>query len=350
MSLSIVSPFSSVHGNQEFSAFQTKQLLLSAGVGAFVGGSIGAATVGPIGLAVGLAVGAVAGIVACVAVKHFSKAAEDSGISTRDLQWLITLSTDPRLSQPVKVSIEKIKTFLSKSSIFVAQAFELHEMHNELITVSRSIAERRELKKEWILFLHKLHGKDVKYPDGSIHPIETDLAIKAVNKVKVDVSIEQFDPNSSCANREIEAIYKLEEECFTVGSRSTLEGFAQELRSPLSFCYLAKDQSSSKLLGILWGRWEMDDFSRPFLHVCGLGRKASAAKLGIAENLMSALQKYQKATGLPCVLEVRASNSSAQRLYEKWGYERIQQIPHYYKKPDESAYLMRRSFVAARVA
>lgn len=345
MDLRIISHFSSIYVNHEFlKGLQNDPLLVSAGsVGL---GHIGAVVIGPIGLIAGTVLGAAAAVIACIAIRYIFKAVE----SYKDQQFLSTFASDPRLSLPVKVSIEKIKKFILKSPIFVSQAFELHEIHNQLIAASRAIAEKNELQKEWVKFLQRLNGRNVHYPDGSVHPIETDLAIKAARKLKVDFCVQPLTLHPPYAKAEIEQIYQLEAECFTTSSRYTLEEFTSELMSPLSFCYLAKDKSSDKLLGLVWGRWEMDSSSNPFLHVCGLARKPSAAKLGIAEALMTALQYYQEAAALPCVLEVRESNTKALHLYQKWGYERVREVPHYYKNPDESAYLLRRSFVAARVA
>jgi|GEM_PF-6632737 len=345
MDLRIISPFSSIYVNHEFlEGLQKDPLLISSGsIGL---GLIGAVVIGPIGLIAGAVLGAVAAVIVSIAIRYIYKTVA----SSKDLHFLSTFARDPRLSLPVKVSIEKIKKFIVNSPIFVSQAFELHEIHNQLIASSRAVAEKNELQKEWVLFLQRLNGRNVHYPDGSIHPIETDLAIKAARRLKVDFFVQPLTLQSPNAKEEIEEIYKLEAECFTTSVRYTLEEFSSELTSPLSFCYVAKERSSHKLLGLVWGRWELDSSSNPFLHICGLGRKPSAAKLGIAEALMRALQYYQEATALPCVLEVRESNSKALHLYQKWGYERVKEIPHYYKNPDESAYLLRRSFAAARVA
>lgn len=59
---------------------------------------------------------------------------------------------------------------------------------------------------------------------------------------------------------------------------------------------------------------------------------------GLAKALLTHLDKLSQ----PCFLEVRQSNLSAQKLYEKAGFEVVGRRKNYYHNPDEDALLMRR--------
>lgn len=63
---------------------------------------------------------------------------------------------------------------------------------------------------------------------------------------------------------------------------------------------------------------------------------------GLGARLMTALIEYARARhALSIFLEVRASNSPARRLYEKFGFEVASRRPQYYRNPTEDAVLYR---------
>ena len=72
---------------------------------------------------------------------------------------------------------------------------------------------------------------------------------------------------------------------------------------------------------------------------------AEFRRQGIAEKLVLALVDELKAMGSRCLtLEVRASNTPAQALYEKLGFAQVGRRPKYYQNPREDALILRKEW------
>ena len=72
---------------------------------------------------------------------------------------------------------------------------------------------------------------------------------------------------------------------------------------------------------------------------------AQFRRQGIAEKLVLALVDELKAIGSHCLtLEVRASNTPAQALYEKLGFLQVGLRPRYYQNPREDALILRKEW------
>ena len=72
---------------------------------------------------------------------------------------------------------------------------------------------------------------------------------------------------------------------------------------------------------------------------------ADFRRRGIGEQLVTALVAELKAIDSHCLtLEVRASNTPAQAMYEKLGFVEIGRRPRYYQNPKEDALILRKDF------
>ena len=72
---------------------------------------------------------------------------------------------------------------------------------------------------------------------------------------------------------------------------------------------------------------------------------ADFRRRGIGEKLVNALVEELKAMDSHCLtLEVRASNTPAQAMYEKLGFVEIGRRPRYYQNPKEDALILRKDF------
>ena len=72
---------------------------------------------------------------------------------------------------------------------------------------------------------------------------------------------------------------------------------------------------------------------------------ADFRRQGIAEKLVTALVEELKAIeSHSLTLEVRASNTPAQALYEKLGFAEVGRRPRYYQNPKEDALILRKEF------
>ena len=67
---------------------------------------------------------------------------------------------------------------------------------------------------------------------------------------------------------------------------------------------------------------------------------------GIAEKLVVELiEKLREKGNHSLMLEVRASNDPAQKLYEKLGFEQVGRRKNYYRNPKEDALILRKEWV-----
>ena len=72
---------------------------------------------------------------------------------------------------------------------------------------------------------------------------------------------------------------------------------------------------------------------------------ADFRRRGIGEQLVTVLVKELKAIDSHCLtLEVRASNTPAQAMYEKLSFAEIGRRPRYYQNPKEDALILRKDF------
>ena len=72
---------------------------------------------------------------------------------------------------------------------------------------------------------------------------------------------------------------------------------------------------------------------------------ADFRRQGIGEKLVTALVEELKAIeSHSLTLEVRASNTPAQALYEKLGFTEVGRRPRYYQNPKEDALILRKEF------
>ena len=72
---------------------------------------------------------------------------------------------------------------------------------------------------------------------------------------------------------------------------------------------------------------------------------AGFRRRGIAEQLVSALvEELKSLESHSLTLEVRASNTPAQALYEKLGFREVGRRPRYYQNPKEDALILRKEW------
>ena len=100
---------------------------------------------------------------------------------------------------------------------------------------------------------------------------------------------------------------------------------------------LAHDNAIHKsIVGFIVARQMADE-----IHVNNVAVRPEYRRLRIAENLLRAVLRWgREKDAAQAVLEVRAQNTAAQKLYEACGFEVIGRRRRYYKAPVEDALLM----------
>jgi ribosomal-protein-alanine N-acetyltransferase len=100
--------------------------------------------------------------------------------------------------------------------------------------------------------------------------------------------------------------------------------------------YIVAEDSSGQVLGYA-GVW----FMRDQLHLVTIAVDPPAQRRGIAARLLlDCLRQAREAEMPSVVLEVRESNTSAQALYERFGFKKLGRLRKYYKDDGEDALVM----------
>jgi ribosomal-protein-alanine N-acetyltransferase len=104
--------------------------------------------------------------------------------------------------------------------------------------------------------------------------------------------------------------------------------------NPASRCWVA--EFDGKIVGMIVVWLIVDE-----AHVATIATHPDLRRMGIAKRLLShALRKLMEQGARSSFLEVRESNTAAQELYRKFGYEETGRRQRYYKDNDEDAILM----------
>ena len=129
--------------------------------------------------------------------------------------------------------------------------------------------------------------------------------------------------NKTLREEHIPPIAAIERACFTdPWSESALR---DELNSPLARYFVCTE--NGEVLGYIGTRMVLDE-----CQVANVAVSPACRREGVASFLMEAMNLV--------TLEVRVSNSAAQALYEKFGFQKTGIRPGYYRSPPEDAVLM----------
>jgi ribosomal-protein-alanine N-acetyltransferase len=151
--------------------------------------------------------------------------------------------------------------------------------------------------------------------------------LTAVNQLKLEVK--------SLTPKNLNAILELDQLCF--GGLWTLEAYQRELDSPNSqLLGLFSPLSPSRLLGMgcFWSILEE-------AHITILAIHPQYHRQGLGQALLYCLLQVARDCGLErATLEVRASNTAAIALYEKFGLKIAGRRRRYYQDNDEDALIL----------
>lgn len=101
-----------------------------------------------------------------------------------------------------------------------------------------------------------------------------------------------------------------------------------------SRCWVA--EANGKVVGMIVA-WLLVDEA----HIATLATHPDHRRQGIARKLLMHALRYMSREGaVTSFLEVRESNTAAQEMYRRFGYEQVGRRKRYYKDTDEDAILM----------
>ena len=132
---------------------------------------------------------------------------------------------------------------------------------------------------------------------------------------------------------DIQQLTLLESKCFSDPWSS--KGLRDTLKEERSFFLTAEE--NGRICGYLNSTYILDELD---IHrICVL---PEYRRKGVGAALMMQLVAFCKAKGLNEIfLEVRKSNTQAQRLYARFGFETVGERAGFYQNPDEPGLIMR---------
>ncbi|MBM3207861.1 MAG: GNAT family N-acetyltransferase, partial [Chlamydiae bacterium] len=242
-------------------------------------GILGGISVGSVGLVAGVISGGVVGVIFNLGMQY---SLEVSGLSEqRQYALMNRLITDASLSKEVKQVAVKINKFVARTPVFLDRSHDLHAFHADVHLLSKNFSNNPMYKLSWDEVLKRMQHLSVRDPRGNLQKIDTFYARKILWNHKISYSINLLDPKSSEAEKEIEDCVHLHNECFAVFEDVYKQFLRKILRNPNITCFVAKDIHTKEVIGFIWGK--RDDPKLPVFRIHGLGRKASAARLGIGD-------------------------------------------------------------------
>ena len=132
---------------------------------------------------------------------------------------------------------------------------------------------------------------------------------------------------------DLSEVLKIEDRSFS--DPWTCNMFKAELSNPFSNIWLARD-GGGVLIGYICF-WIIEDEA----HILDLAVDPLYREKGVGSLLMSASLDSWDSKGIRVAyLEVRESNITARKLYDKFGFKIMMKRPKYYRKPVEDAFIM----------
>ena len=131
-------------------------------------------------------------------------------------------------------------------------------------------------------------------------------------------------------------VARLETVCFS--DPWSERSIASELSNPLSYWLVALD--GDRVAGYVGSQSVLGESD-----MMNVAVDPDYRRQGIAEQLVTELIAALKERGnYQLTLEVRASNTPAQKLYEKLGFVSVGKRPRYYQNPKEDALILRKEW------
>jgi ribosomal-protein-alanine N-acetyltransferase len=326
----------------EVPLLETKEVkvFLMTLTGAAVGGVIGAGggfvfgTV-VVGVAFLVTVGAVAGGI--FGYFYFS--------DTEVLYRLRVLDRLELVAPALHDTIQRVRTVLARDPIHFNIGHDNHAFHREVTVLTDEAVKTVAgfpIKRVCGAFLASIHGIDITYEDGTYLKADLSPQIGRLIGHGTTFHMEELRSGSPDFERDVQQLHQLQIESFGRGSW-LLDAFRRALLSPDSGCMIAREAHSQNILGglVFWPN-NNEVGSEKSITIASVWRKANMARIGVADEMFKAflnkdLSAYSKAT-----LHVRVSNTTAQALYRKFGFEEVpmQRQANYYQYPTEDAYVM----------
>lgn len=142
-------------------------------------------------------------------------------------------------------------------------------------------------------------------------------------------------------DKQLQEVLKLNLRCFKAGENYTRHTFSYLLGEPNSLSYRIVTPDG-QMAAFIFVMTNTDDATG---HITTIGVAPEHRRRGLANKLLSHAEESLRKRGINVVmLEVRAGNRAAQKLYRAFDYAIVQRLPKYYNN-GEDGFLMVKSLV-----
>lgn len=186
-----------------------------------------------------------------------------------------------------------------------------------------------------------LLGNGIDDPYGGDIEVYRDCAKQIEEELDKLLSSDLFFSTSLMEHDDIPVVAEIERNNFS--EPWSEQSFAEELENELSICYVEK--YLDKPVGYVCAQ-----IIPPEAFLCTIASDNNLRRRGIGKRLVNYLSdycEYKRCDSLS--LEVRVSNTPAQKLYEKAGFENLGVRKNFYSKPTEDAYIMTKYYKEEKV-
>lgn len=231
--------------------------------------------------------------------------------------------------------IEKVKGILSKTPLHFT-INEHYAIHHEVTLLADELRDKGDdiQKRTFTAFLSGLKDMQGIYPNDLGIPLDFSRELRRMEGKITEVVINQLD--MAAYDQALPELFDLDGECFTPSTHSA--AYYKSIYGPSASqsVYVAQDRETHQMLGTL-----VLNKNNGSLRILSLSRKADAARLSIGEKLFAKVKEDYDFSKQKVVLEVRESNTVAQKLYQKIGFKITGRLKNYYSCfPQEDALLM----------
>lgn len=306
------------------------------GPGSFTGIRIGVASANAMAMTLGIPV---VGISSLLAMAHSVYRSKDVVFATLDAQR-------DRVYRAAYSFLDGCEMLLPEEVIEKQQLYEELASYESPILLGDALFMMKELpegtqtgrvneryiRASEVCFLTK-RVIDQKETGGFVRPVylrKSQAEIQFEEKLRQEnrYLLRQMDANS------VHAVHEIEKLCFPIPW--TLHALREELKNPKAHYLVLEEQSSGRIVAY-GGFWQILDEA----HICNVAVHPEDRGLGLGSRIVEAMIEKAKSLGITqMTLEVRTSNETAKKLYEKYGFKIGGIRKEYYSDNREDALIM----------
>lgn len=265
-----------------------------------------------------------------------------------ELGSLVIASNDSIISK----SINKIRTLVVGNHFIFTMPADHHMLHDQVTAITLRVRSEENLKIIWGIFLNSIDKRKAQIIGNQdvVLDFTTEIAyLNNPNKNPGRIQVEQWVLSSKAEDQvknkeDLAEMAAISLEAFGEHDAYPLDYITELVQDPNGVVIVARDELTKKIEGYIIAKQEIaEDADLQEViqwHIMHVVRRANTSKRGIANALFMKCLDILKPKKQTIYLEVRESNTAAQELYKKFGFEEYESTPNFYSHPTETGIVM----------